>query len=372
MNILLLLALTVQIEPAYAVEFPVYNDKPPALEAPLEKPKAPIPPRVKSAAPEWPQEPANIAPQERQSRQPQPEQRSVFPTGEPAAPTAASVDRAQPADPRTASSAPTASAAPIATPAANRQEIQLKEPQLQGGHLPPLLLTEEMDPFEEPGSEANEASAEGSIAEGFISRSGELGAPLDVVPSLDERGAQTPKPASISFSKLAAGLLFLASLGLVGYRHSRRGDARVKKPERGYSSGSWLPPRKSSTPVSTGGFSMPASVWGEQSASSPGAGNFPLIKDARRRNSVETGRSRSSKIPFHSEIERRVKHTEVRGAGRSDYAQVFQMAAEGYTNREIASELGLSLHAVSAMLRLQGARTGGSNPPHRDQSYPSH
>lgn len=111
-------------------------------------------------------------------------------------------------------------------------------------------------------AEANEstddASAAGETPEElgqFVSRRETLGRPSAIVPSADPAAdalvasTETGRPAkSGNWYKLAAGALFLASLGLIGYRHNQRQRDRhapfgARGGGSGREAGSWQAPR---------------------------------------------------------------------------------------------------------------------------------
>lgn len=236
----------------------------------------------------------------------------------------------------------------------------------------------------------DQAANEQTPAEQFVSRRELLGKPKTTVvptvaePSEEVRGAAAGVTAG-GFFKLAAGALFLASLGLIGYRHKQK--ARSDEDDI---IGSWLPPRKDLTSGYAAAFS---GYSGGRSAGGRYATGRDRIMEmesdliwkqaesSRRRDADELG---AADPGFHDEVERKIRRrsaervtddaaieTSARPRRRveikdGDRDAIIDFAAKGLPLREIAKRLTLPPSEIRSVLAVSArggrVRSAGSIP----------
>lgn len=203
----------------------------------------------------------------------------------------------------------------------------------------------------------------------FSPRREDLGKPRNIVPTVRELPVAAAAPAPHgggSWYKLLAGALFLMSLGLIGYRHRHRQQATEANP----SPASWLPPR---SPALNRRRPSLRRDFGEEEAFILGENAAGLL--TREARSSAPSAAEGEDLPFHEEIEKRIRRFEADQKGRNrtapasnrsrkvsdaDYQRIMDLAASGHSARDIAEELGLPPRAVHSLLRLRPADSPAS------------
>lgn len=332
-------------------EWPQTATPPPIVQQrPAARTTSPVPPRrstVQVTAPTPPRRPTVVP---------------IRPRTVVAAPPRATASPA-PA-PQASAPSPASDPAPVASPApaAKTPELTMSEIASSNPAIPELVLPSAFD----DGSLPEQTSENPADApEVFSSRSESLGKIKNVVPkpeapeSLETVPAQPP-----GWYKLAAGALFLLSLGYIGYR--KKGKSSAHYSDFGGPSdfaGSWLPPRRG------------LGSEGKFAASYPMENSF-LVKKAGGRKTARP-LEEAQEPGFHDDVERRVRRLAASqndqlmdprsrsrnrdtSAREAEYGLIAEMAAEGISRREIARRLSVPVGEVNAVIGMRNQTPRGS------------
>lgn len=374
MNCLLVLALVGELSgggEVPSVDFPSSGGS----EASSVEQKGPVWPRAPIA-------PAKAAPKPEATAKPaaSPSVKAV-----PKSPVEKSLDRVAEirgkVDLPAAKAAEPAMAAPVATPpkpaevplsAGASLPERMPEP-IQPPQFDPASVGPPSTPEQLTAEPADPALSDPANPQNFSSKREELGKPRAMVPEVPAVPAATAEAAatpagSSGWYKLLAGALFLASLGLLGYRHKQKAADPFAMDD--YPAGSWMPPRK------TARRSLePQRSYNRATATMAGEESFPneLIS---RTVSRKARRSVDDDMPFHEDIERRVRKLAqdseepeleeyedplpARGAARrgDTYRSITARAEMGQEPGEIARALELPLSAVRAIMKVSKNKRG--------------
>ncbi|MEK8022740.1 MAG: hypothetical protein AAB229_02925 [Candidatus Hydrogenedentota bacterium] len=328
-------------------------------------------------------------------------------------PAAARTEASSAPAPQTVAVPSSATEATVSDPTASSRTATATDPQpnLRSPHLAtPSLAAISSEPIGPPQFDPISASASGAVTaeepvsaemnaagdaaeeavEPFVSRRDLLGKPKTTVvpdvaqPALAPTGLAAA--AAAGYFKLAAGALFLVSLGLIGYRHKQK----TKTDDFDYV-GSWLPPRKDGGLgyAAAGGYGGGRRAGRSMAASATVNGRYTTDRDRAMENdliwkeaSPRSGRfaeddHENSDPGFHDAVEQKIRRrtaereeqfaetgTPARARRRvvlkeSDQEAILDLSAKGHPLREIAKRLTLPPAEIRAVLAAAGRPAPG-------------
>lgn len=239
----------------------------------------------------------------------------------------------------------------------------------------PAPAQAEPAPLADPGEDPAAEDGSSEVTQEFVSRRQELGQPRSVVPDAAAELAERPVSStrgSGAWYKLGAGLVFLLSLGYIGYRHKqtrRVADTDWRAYEQPLSE--WLPPSEVAPARGAVTSSSAPGSRRRPGDESDAMGNDLLVREAGRRSRAASSFDVYDEVApsdpgFHPEIEKRVRRKQMdamselgngygpsqlaRGAG---YAAIGELKARGYKADEIARHLGLTTAEVRTYLQIE-------------------